>query len=100
MKQYIITGYDHTDEGAQKRRMDVRQQHLDGAKELKANGNYVMGGALLNDEGKMTGSVMVLQFEADEELEAWKKREIYITAGVWETLDVKPFKVAFSVEQN
>jgi uncharacterized protein YciI len=98
MKQYIITGYDHTDEGALKRRMDVRPQHLDGAKELKADNNYIMGGAILDDEGKMIGSVMVLQFETDEELEAWKKREIYITSGVWETVDVKPFKVAFSVE--
>jgi uncharacterized protein YciI len=98
MKQYIITGYDHTDEGALKRRMDVRPQHLDGAKELKADNNYIMGGAILDDEGKMIGSVMVLQFETDEELEAWKKREINITSGVWETVDVKPFKVAFSVE--
>jgi uncharacterized protein YciI len=98
MKQYLVTGYDHTDEGALKRRMDVRPHHLDGANELRANNNYVMGGAILDDEGKMIGSVMVVQFETEEELEAWKKREIYITAGIWETVDVKPFRVAFSVE--
>lgn len=97
MNQYLITGYDHTDEGALKRRMDVRQHHLDGAKELRDNNNYIMGGAILDDDGKMIGSVMVLQFETEEELEAWKQREIYITAGVWETVDVKPFRVAFSV---
>jgi uncharacterized protein YciI len=97
MNQYLITGYDHTDEGALKRRMDVRPHHLDGAKELRDNNNYVMGGAILDDDGKMIGSVMVLQFETEEELEAWKQREIYITAGVWETVDVKPFRVAFSV---
>jgi uncharacterized protein YciI len=97
MNQYLITGYDHTDEGALKRRMDVRPHHLDGARELRDNNNYVMGGAILDDDGKMIGSVMVLQFETEEELEAWKQREIYITAGVWETVDVKPFRVAFSV---
>jgi len=97
MNQYLITGYDHTDDGALKRRMDVRQHHLDGAKELRNKGNYVMGGAILDDAGKMIGSVLVLQFENDEALEAWKKQEIYITAGVWETVDVKPFKVAFSI---
>ena len=97
MKQYLITAYDHTDEGALKRRMDVRPHHLDGAKELRTNNNYIMGGAILDDDGKMIGSVMVLQFETEEELEAWKQREIYITAGVWETVDVKPFRVAFSV---
>jgi len=49
---------------------------------------------MLNDDGKMIGSVMVLQFETDEELEAWKKSEPYITQKVWETVDIKPFKVA------
>jgi uncharacterized protein YciI len=97
MNQYLITGYDHTDEGALQRRMDVRDHHLDGTQELRDGGNYVMGGAILDDEKKMIGSVMVLQFETEEELDAWKKREIYITAGIWETVDVKPFKVAFSV---
>lgn len=94
MKQYLITAYDHTDEGALKRRMDVRPHHLDGARELKEKGNYVLGGAILNDDGKMIGSVMILQFENEEELEAWKQNEIYITGGIWESFDVKPFRVA------
>ena len=94
MNQYLITAYDHTDEGALPRRMSVRPHHLDGAKELKANGNYVIGGAILNEEGNMIGSVMILQFETEEELEAWKQGEPYITQKIWETVDVKPFRVA------
>lgn len=94
MKQYLVTGYDYTDEGALDRRMGARPHHLDGAVALKASGNYVLGGAVLNDEGKMIGSVMVLQFETDEELEAWQKNEPYVTQKIWETVDVKPFKVA------
>ena len=94
MNQYLITGYDYTDEGALERRMNIRPHHLDGAKALKETGNYVLGGAMLNDEGKMIGSVMVLQFENEEALEAWKQGEPYITQKVWETVDVKPFKVA------
>ncbi|ASU35074.1 YciI family protein [Mucilaginibacter xinganensis] len=94
MNQYLVTGYDFTDADALQRRMNVRPHHLDGAAELKKNGNYILGGAILNDEGKMTGSVMVLQFETEEELEAWKLSEPYITQGIWESVDVKPFKVA------
>ena len=74
--------------------MNIRPHHLDGAKSLKEGGNYILGGALLNDEGKMIGSVMVLQFESEEGLEAWKQSEPYITQKIWETVDVKPFKVA------
>ncbi|MEN0052777.1 MAG: YciI family protein [Mucilaginibacter sp.] len=94
MKQYLITGYDYTDAEALQRRMNIRPHHLDGAKAMKANGNFIIGGAILNDEGNMIGSTMILQFETEEELEAWKQSEPYITQGVWESVDVKPFKVA------
>ncbi|MBB6108804.1 hypothetical protein SAMN05421821_10339 [Mucilaginibacter lappiensis] len=94
MKQYLVTGYDYTDEGALQRRMDVRPHHLDNLKELKESSNFLIGGAVLNDEGNMMGSVMIMQFETDEALEAWKQNEPYITQKVWESVDVKPFKVA------
>jgi uncharacterized protein YciI len=94
MNQYLVTAYDYTDDGALKRRMDVRPHHLDGARELKANGNYVLGGAMLSEDGKMMGSIMILQFEDEEQLEAWKQSEIYITQKIWESVDIKPFRVA------
>ncbi|HEY9533518.1 MAG TPA: YciI family protein [Mucilaginibacter sp.] len=94
MNQYLITAYDYTDEGAFDRRMGVRPHHLDGARDLKAKGNYVIGGAMINEEGKMIGSVMILQFKNEEELEAWKQGEPYITQKIWESVDIKPFKVA------
>jgi uncharacterized protein YciI len=94
MKQYIVTGYDYTDADALQRRMNVRPHHLDGIQVLKDSGNYLIGGALLNDEDKMMGSLMIVQFETEEELEAWKQNEPYITQKVWESVDVKPFKVA------
>ena len=94
MNQYLITGYDYTDEGALERRMAVRPHHLDNAKLYKGKGNYITGGAILDDNGKMIGSAMVLQFENEEELEAWKKGEPYITQKIWETVDVKPFRLA------
>jgi uncharacterized protein YciI len=94
MNQYLVTAYDYTDTDALQRRMNVRPHHLDGAKELKKNGNYVLGGAMLNEEGKMIGSVMILQFETEEAVEAWKQNEPYITQKIWESVDVKPFKVA------
>ncbi|WP_462265604.1 YciI family protein [Mucilaginibacter sp.] len=94
MKQYLITGYDYTDSGANERRMNARPHHLDNARELKEKGRYLQGGAILNGEGTMIGSVMMMQFESDEELEAWKRNEPYVTQKVWETVDVKPFKLA------
>ena len=94
MKQYLITAYDYTDVDALERRMNVRPHHFDTARQLKESGNFITGGAILNGEGKMIGSVMIMQFETDEELDAWKQGEPYITQKVWETFDVKPFKLA------
>ena len=94
MDQYLVTGYDYTDEGALDRRMAVRPHHLEAAKELKEKGNYLFGGAILNDEGRMIGSIMVFQFGTEEELEAWKQNEPYIIQKIWETVDIKPFRVA------
>jgi uncharacterized protein YciI len=94
MKQYLVTAFDYTDAEAFQRRMAARPHHVDGAKALKASGNFLIGGAMLNEEGKMIGSTMIVQFETDEEMEAWKQNDPYISQKVWESVDVKPFKVA------
>jgi len=94
MKQYVITAYDFTDTDAQQRRANVRPHHLDKVRELNANNNYIAGGAILNADEQMIGSVMMVQFENDEQMEAWKNNDPYVTERVWETIDVKPFKQA------
>jgi uncharacterized protein YciI len=53
-----------------------------------------LGGAILNEEGKMIGSTMILQFESPEEFQHWIDAEPYIQEGVWEKFEVKPFRVA------
>ncbi len=94
MKQYLIIAWDATDANAQERRLRVRNEHLIGAKELKENGNFILGGAMLNDVGEMIGSTMVLQFANEEEFYKWKKNEIYILKGVWDRIEVHAFQVA------
>lgn len=94
MEQYVITAFDFTDDGALQRRLDTRPHHFEKAKALKNTGNFIKGGAMLNSEGKMIGSVMLMQFENDEALEQWKKNEPYIIGKVWEKVDIRPFKVA------
>jgi uncharacterized protein YciI len=94
MKQYLIIAWDVTDSNAQERRLNVRNEHLIGAKKLKENGNFILGGAMLNDDGEMIGSTMVLQFTNDDEFHKWKKNEIYILKDVWDRVEVHSFKVA------
>ena len=94
MKQYIVYAWDGTDNDALERRMSARPAHFDCARELKAENNLILGGAMLDDEGKMIGSTMVVQFETEKGLADWMKKEPYITGLVWEKIEVRPFKVA------
>jgi uncharacterized protein YciI len=94
MKQYLIIAQDGKDYQALDRRKEVRPFHLAGAKKLKDNGNFVIGGAMLDDDSNMRGSIMIVQFETKEDFQNWYENEPYITEGVWKTIEVKPFRVA------
>jgi uncharacterized protein len=94
MKQYVVVAQDGRDEAALDRRMIARPEHLAGAKVLKENGNLITGGAMLDDNEKMIGSVMILQFESDEKMQEWYDSEPYIKEGVWQFVEVMPFRVA------
>ncbi|MFD1141887.1 YciI family protein [Larkinella insperata] len=92
--QYVLHAYDYTDKQALNRRMAVRGQHFDGARQLKVAGHFILGGALLDDAGKMIGSMMLLDFDSEEHLNNWLQAEVYITGKVWERIDIKPFRQA------
>ncbi|MGV3559317.1 YciI family protein [Larkinella arboricola] len=92
--QYVLHAYDYTDEQALNRRLAVRTQHLDGARQLKTAGHFILGGALLDAAGKMIGSMMLLDFDSEEQLNNWLQTEVYITGKVWERIDIKPFRQA------
>ncbi len=94
MRQYVIIARDGNDADALQRRMEARPNHLAGATALKANNQYIMGGAMLNEAGQMEGSVMIVQFETEEDFNHWYSHEPYIVSGVWKTIEVKPFRVA------
>lgn len=94
MKQYVIIARDGNDTDALPRRMAARPAHLAGVSALKANGHYVSAGAMLDDDGKMKGSVMILQFETEADFQQWYANEPYVQEGVWKEIEVHPFRVA------
>jgi len=94
MQQYLIIARDGADEEAPDRRMNARPDHFKLAKQLKSNNNFVIGGAMLDDQGKMIGSMMVVQFEDEKGLNNWLRHEPYVNGKVWRDIEVKPFRVA------
>jgi uncharacterized protein YciI len=92
--QYVLHAYDFTDPEALERRMAIRPTHLDGVRAMKARGEFHLGGALLDERGRMIGSMMLVEFPTEAALQAWLEVEPYVTDRVWERIDVKPFRRA------
>ena len=93
--QFIVRGLDGTDEKALERRMAARENHLAMAKKMYASKNWLYAAAILDDDGKMVGSVIVCDFESKAALQArWLDQEPYILGNVWETVEVTRAQVA------
>ena len=94
MKEYVIHAFDGTDEAALERRLSVRPAHFDNMSQYKAAGNFVYGGAMLNEQGNMIGSTVVMRFESEEALQAYLDSEPYISGKVWQDIKIYPFRLA------
>jgi uncharacterized protein YciI len=91
--QFAVTAYDHTDPEAFNRRLASRQAHLEGIKLMAQEGTFISGGAILNDEGRMIGSTVHVEFENREALDLWLKNDPYMTGNVWEKIDIREIKL-------
>ncbi|MBR6090745.1 MAG: hypothetical protein IKP86_12485 [Anaerolineaceae bacterium] len=87
--QYVIKAYDG--ENMLEKRMEVRPRHLENMS--KVNGKIICAGGLLTGEGRMKGSVLILEFENKELLDDYLASEPYIIEGVWEKVEVEPMNV-------
>lgn len=87
--QFAITAMDFTDAGALERRMAHREAHLAAVRQLIADGRFLSGGAILDDDGKMIGSTLHLEFPDRDSLERYIAGDPYVAGRVWETIDIR-----------
>ncbi len=87
--QFIIRAYDGR--GMLGKRMEVRPRHLEGMKRLGSQ--VICAGGLLDGDGKMKGSVLVMEFPNREALDAYLAAEPYILEKVWERVEVERLNV-------
>ena len=87
--QFIVKAYDG--EGMLKKRMAVRPRHLEGMKALGKR--IICAGGLLDGEGRMKGSALVLDFPDRAALDEYLQNEPYVTEGVWQKIEVETMHV-------
>jgi uncharacterized protein YciI len=92
---YAIIGKDAP--GALAIRRQVRPGHLARAQQLVDAGRMVLAGPCpaidSPDPGPagFSGSVIIAEFESLDAARAWAAADPYVTAGVFESWDVRPF---------
>ena len=87
--QFMITAHDG--ENMLEKRMAVRPRHLEGM--AKLGKHIVLAGGLLDGEGKMKGSVLILDLEDRAALDDYLKNEPYVVEHVWEKVEVETMNV-------
>ncbi|MCR5153690.1 MAG: YciI family protein [Lachnospiraceae bacterium] len=87
--QFIIKAYDGA--GKLDKRMEVRPRHLDGM--AKLSDHIICAGGMLDEEGKMKGSVLIMEYNTRAELDEYIKNEPYVLEGVWEKIEVEVMNV-------
>ncbi len=91
--QFIVTGYDGTDDQATERRLKARPSHVELGDRLREEGKHLYGVALLDDNEKMIGSVLITEFESRAKLDEWLEIEPYVTGKVWDRVEVRQCRV-------
>ncbi|KPK39391.1 MAG: hypothetical protein AMJ69_05715 [Gammaproteobacteria bacterium SG8_47] len=87
--------------GSLERRLATRPAHLARLETLQAEGRLILAGPLpaidAPDPGPagFTGSLIVAEFESLQDARLWADADPYCTAGVYERVEVKPFKRVF-----
>ena len=87
--QFIITAHDG--ENVLDKRMAVRPRHLEGM--AKLGEHIVCAGGLLDDEGKMKGSVLILDLEDRTALDDYLKNEPYVVEHIWKKIEIETVNV-------
>lgn len=90
--QFLVIGMDGADKEAPSRRATARENHIALGDKLVASGNMWYGAALLNDDGSIKGSMLMMDFPSEKELQEWLNIEPYKTGKVWETIFIHKCK--------
>ena len=97
MSLFIMIGFDRPDSA--ERRVRIREQHLAHISGLDREGRIAYAGPIRDDaDERSIGSVIVLSAASLEEARTLVDRDPYVTAGVFESVSVSPFKQVFPVE--
>lgn len=96
---YIIYAHDHAD--SLQKRLSARPAHVARLQQLLDEGRLVLAGpmpAIDNEDpgpAGFSGSLIVAEFDSLGEARTWADADPYVAAGVYASVEVKPFRQTF-----
>ncbi|GAA4492183.1 hypothetical protein GCM10023191_027740 [Actinoallomurus oryzae] len=84
---FLVIAYDHPGEEGRRRRAAARERHLAQAASM-SEVEAVFGTAILDDDGAMIGSMLVMAAESRAALDSWLRVEPYVVEDVWREVRV------------
>ena len=93
---YVIYALDRFD--SLEHRLQARPAHVERLKALVQEGRLLLAGPLpavdSEDPGPagFSGSLIIAEFDSLADARAWADDDPYVAAGVYESVEVKPFK--------
>ncbi|MBL4584001.1 MAG: YciI family protein [Pseudomonadales bacterium] len=93
---YAIVGTDT--QNSLEKRLAARPEHLERLETLKAEGRLIIAGpfpaidSVNPGEAGFTGSLIVAEFDTLAQATSWAEADPYVSAGVYLSTSVKPFK--------
>jgi uncharacterized protein YciI len=77
-------------------RMDARPAHVEHLNKLNAEGTLKMAGPFLDADDKPNGSLVIVNADSIEAARALADADPYAKAGLFESVEVKPFNWVFN----
>jgi uncharacterized protein YciI len=94
----FYTIYSQDAEGTLETRLSTRPAHIERLKALVEQGRLLVAGpnpAIDSEDpgaAGFSGSLIIAEFQSLEEAKSWADADPYVAAGVYEKVEVKPYK--------
>lgn len=86
--QFVVIAHDHDDDEARRRRVEARPEHMARCETAVDQGVLLFAAALLDDDERMIGSVMLVDLPSRADVEDWLADEPYQALGIWRQVDI------------
>lgn len=89
MSLFCIIGFDGHSSAI--KREQLRDEHMKYLRLLKNNNKLFSAGPLLAENNKALGSVLIVDFDNQSEVENWFANEPFNLAGVYKKINIYPY---------